>query len=55
MKQEHATKVINNYAKTGIAPALAEMGTCPDCGASIEHERVALFVGPAAFPGVDDG
>ena len=42
-------KVINNYAKTGIAPALAEMGACPECGSAIEHEGGCIVCRSCGF------
>ncbi len=42
-------KVINKHAKTGIANAIAEMGACPECGATIEREGGCLVCRSCGF------
>jgi ribonucleoside-diphosphate reductase alpha chain len=42
-------QVINHHAHTNIAPAPAEMGACPDCGATVEHEGGCIVCRACGF------
>ncbi len=42
-------KVLNHHAKTNVASAIDEMGACPDCGASVEHEGGCIVCRSCGF------
>lgn len=42
-------KVLNHQAQTNIASVLDEMGACPDCGASVEHEGGCIVCRSCGF------
>jgi ribonucleoside-diphosphate reductase alpha chain len=42
-------KVVNHHAETNIAHVLGEMGACPDCGATVEHEGGCIVCRSCGF------
>ena len=42
-------KVLNHQAQTNIASVMDEMGACPDCGASVEHEGGCIVCRSCGF------
>jgi ribonucleoside-diphosphate reductase alpha chain len=42
-------KVLNHQAKTNIAHVADQMGACPDCGASVEHEGGCIVCRACGF------
>jgi ribonucleoside-diphosphate reductase alpha chain len=42
-------KVINEYTQSGFTNMAAEMGACPDCGASVEHEGGCIVCRSCGF------
>lgn len=42
-------KVLNHQAETNIASIMDEMGACPDCGASVEHEGGCIVCRSCGF------
>jgi ribonucleoside-diphosphate reductase alpha chain len=42
-------KVLNHQAQTNVESALQEMGACPDCGASVEHEGGCIVCRACGF------
>jgi len=42
-------KVLNHQAQTNIASIMDEMGACPDCGASVEHEGGCIVCRSCGF------
>ena len=42
-------KVLNHQAETSVASVMDEMGACPDCGASVEHEGGCIVCRSCGF------
>jgi ribonucleoside-diphosphate reductase alpha chain len=42
-------KVLNHQAQSNISPISDEMGACPDCGASVEHEGGCIVCRSCGF------
>jgi ribonucleoside-diphosphate reductase alpha chain len=42
-------KVLNHQAQANVESALQEMGACPDCGASVEHEGGCIVCRACGF------
>jgi ribonucleoside-diphosphate reductase alpha chain len=42
-------KVLNEYSQSGFTQMIAEMGACPDCGASVEHESGCIVCRSCGF------
>jgi len=42
-------KVLNEYSESGFTQMIAEMGACPDCGASVEHESGCIVCRSCGF------
>ena len=42
-------KVLNEYCQSGFSHMVAEMGACPDCGASVEHEGGCIVCRSCGF------
>jgi len=39
---------LGEYCQSGFSHMVAEMGACPDCGASVEHEGGCIAVSRGA-------
>ena len=42
-------KVVNEHSESGFTLMVAEMGACPDCGASVEHEGGCIVCRSCGF------
>jgi len=42
-------KVLNEYSQSGFTQMIGEMGACPDCGASVEHESGCIVCRSCGF------
>jgi ribonucleoside-diphosphate reductase alpha chain len=42
-------RVLNEYCQSGFSHMVAEMGACPDCGASVEHEGGCIVCRSCGF------
>lgn len=42
-------KVLNEYTESGFTHMVAEMGACPDCGSSVEHEGGCIVCRSCGF------
>jgi ribonucleoside-diphosphate reductase alpha chain len=42
-------KVINHHVEASVAFPMAEMGACPDCGATVEHEGGCIVCRSCGF------
>ncbi len=42
-------RVLNDYCQSGFTHMVAEMGACPDCGASVEHEGGCIVCRSCGF------
>ena len=42
-------RVLNDYCQSGFSHMVAEMGACPDCGASVEHEGGCIVCRSCGF------
>ena len=42
-------RVLNEYCQSGFSHMIAEMGACPDCGASVEHEGGCIVCRSCGF------
>ena len=42
-------KVLNEYSQSGFTQMVAEMGSCPDCGSSVEHEGGCIVCRSCGF------
>jgi ribonucleoside-diphosphate reductase alpha chain len=42
-------RVLGEYCQSGFSHMVAEMGACPDCGASVEHEGGCIVCRSCGF------